>query len=88
MKKSSVRDCPQPETRWGEVHYGPPDWSRKAQGFKHLDGTNADWRSLRPVRHADRTNRHAMLRYLGIAGWVVLTIILGIMALAKGGWLP
>lgn len=25
--------------------------------------------------------------YLGISGWVVLTVILGAMALLKGGWL-
>ena len=28
----------------------PPDFSRCAQAFKHLDGTSADWRNCPAVR--------------------------------------
>lgn len=43
----------------------PPGWSQRAQSFRHLDGTPADWRAARPAgglarRH--RTGLRARLR--------------------------
>ena len=87
MKREPVVDCPQPETPFKPVCYGEPTWTQSAA--KHPDGSSADWRTARNREpQGEPENWHAVLLYLGISGWVVLTIILGIMALAKAGWLP
>lgn len=73
--RAPIKDCPQPETPLREVHRGVPEWVK--------NGLNPPV-TTRTEREQDH---HHILVYLGISGWIVVTIILGIMALAKGGWI-
>lgn len=77
-------------------HYNgqAPDWSRKAHTFRHLDGSDADWRSAAAVKHRpgnrrrvrDPDDRVAAIFTLGM-GWGVLCSILAVQAARAMGWL-